>query len=624
MSGRLSRLLQWLDEAPEASLPPSHEPALRHLIQAFIETDDEDWMDMARVFIDVGPAIAPRLREVLSAGQVPWWYVAAILGGQGDVRASTLLFEEMLSAEEPWELDQAMRVVGAPARPIYTANRDSEDPLRRSRARLGLGHLGEPGILPAMYDLLCGDDENLQESAADAIEVQVAADLPRLRDWMLTTATPAAELPIYRPVPMGHYPEIAEVVLDVVEQRPEHRTNAFVALRWLQSHTPRTCATLIAALQDTNPDNMRIYAAKNLAWMGFFEAGDVLAGLLWTRPAAVQNAVIEACGVLGLQSVSQQLNQWLWQALDEGDRSGCSMLCAALGKIRDPAAVPALIAVLTDEKDYPDHPHDYSRRAAATALGLIGGEAAVHALLDVLQRETLPPRREIAAFALSLLKTPAAAPIARTLLAHSIPGALRRRLLATLGACGEAADGALLIDAFASAGKDRSLAYAAIEAMNSLRTPQVLDALLQATHHADGEVRRVAMATMGASGPAASALLPTLEARYSVPSLPRSRHTLAVAIARISQTVSDSILADVRHMLGQTAQSCQDHNNRMWRPGNLRLVRELAEALATRPCDPLTEKTARRALHFLARTPTAGLEAELEATQEALHRLLSR
>jgi len=88
-------------------------------------------------------------------------------------------------------------------------------------------------------------------------------------------------------------------------------------------------------------------------------------------------------------------------------------VCVALGNLRDPAAVPALAAALTD-------PEPLVRGHAAWALGQIGGAEAGTVLGEAASRETDPAVQDEIHAALGALPAPAS-PASRASAAPSHP-----------------------------------------------------------------------------------------------------------------------------------------------------------------------------------------------------------
>lgn len=104
-------------------------------------------------------------------------------------------------------------------------------------------------------------------------------------------------------------------------------------------------------------------------------------------PAYVQihlNSVIKTTAEEGgaVRLETMELNT-IAALLDQQNHRVASAAAYALGEIRDPEAVPALISALNS-----DRPH--MRRIAAHALGKIGDKRAVLPLIDVLSTQNQP------------------------------------------------------------------------------------------------------------------------------------------------------------------------------------------------------------------------------------------
>ena len=190
-----------------------------------------------------------------------------------------------------------------------------------------------------------------------------------------------------------------------------------------------------------------------------------------------------------------------------------------LGKfrVREPAAITALIAALEDEADRTELGGYPLRRNAARALGKLGDRQAVPGLIRCLDCSDFYVR-EAAAQALEMLGDPTAIPALTQLLAGGVAAAQpvpgRPHLtqpydsvLEALGALG-ATTAVPLVQPFV----EHPLAkvqYAALRAMYQLTQEDVYgQRLIQALEHNDLKLRRVALADLGAIGyfPAAGAI----------------------------------------------------------------------------------------------------------------------
>jgi phycocyanobilin lyase alpha subunit len=186
-------------------------------------------------------------------------------------------------------------------------------------------------------------------------------------------------------------------------------------------------------------------------------------------------------------------------------------------RVREPAAVDALIAALEDE----DHRIPLGgyplRRNAARALGKLGDRRAVSGLLGCLDCSDFYVR-EAAAQSLEMLRDPAAVPALMQLLAggvaaaQQVPGRphLTQPYEAVLEALGslQATKAVALIQPFLEHPLAR-VRYAAVRAMYQLTQDDTYgQQLVQALEESDLKLRRVALSDLGAIGylPASDAI----------------------------------------------------------------------------------------------------------------------
>jgi phycocyanobilin lyase subunit alpha len=205
----------------------------------------------------------------------------------------------------------------------------------------------------------------------------------------------------------------------------------------------------------------------------------------------------------------------------QGEDLGLRMYAAWwLGRFRvdDPTAIEVLIKALQDEDDRTEVGGYPLRRNAARALGKLGDRRAVSALLDALSCADFYVR-EAAAQALEGLGDPAAIPKLRQLLQNQVAGTqpameppqLVQPFDAILEALGTLGAGAAVaeIQPFLDHPLPR-IQYAAARALYQLATDEPTaagygDRLVQALQGADLQLRRAALADLGAIGYLAAA-----------------------------------------------------------------------------------------------------------------------
>lgn len=227
----------------------------------------------------------------------------------------------------------------------------------------------------------------------------------------------------------------------------------------------------------------------------------------------------------------EQENQQLTveQAVDhlQGEDLGLRVYAAWwLGRFRvdTPEAVDGLIAALADEDDRTEAGGYPLRRNAARALGKLGHQRAVSALLVALECSDFYVR-EAAAQALESLGHPDCIARLAALLKDQVPGTLPapepphlvqpfEAIIEALGTL-EAQEARSLIESFLDHDVPR-IQYAALRAMFQLTSdPQAArqygDGLVQALSHENLSLRRVVLSDLGAIGylPAAVAIART-------------------------------------------------------------------------------------------------------------------
>ncbi len=215
----------------------------------------------------------------------------------------------------------------------------------------------------------------------------------------------------------------------------------------------------------------------------------------------------------------------LLERLDDADRLVRVTALGALGALRDPRVVPALLRVAAadppdlqvaavDAMGWPGaaaavpflaklllrRPADEAARHAARALGGIANPAAVAALVGALRA---PPVPDEIGRALVDAGAAAVGPLLRELDGQDV--ATAARAIVVLGEIGDPRAVAPLARAVRHHGGTGPLVLVAAAALGHLHNPESLAALAQATGAAEPEVRRVALAalvTLGDSGAA--------------------------------------------------------------------------------------------------------------------------
>ncbi|MBW4681830.1 MAG: HEAT repeat domain-containing protein [Microcoleus vaginatus WJT46-NPBG5] len=190
-------------------------------------------------------------------------------------------------------------------------------------------------------------------------------------------------------------------------------------------------------------------------------------------------------------------------------------------RVREPAAVEALLAALEDESDRTDDGGYPLRRNAARALGKLGDQRSVPALIWCLESSDYY-LREAAAQSLEMLNAAASVPVLMQMLAGGVEAAVRvpgkphlaqpyNAVIEALGTL-HATEAISLIQPFLEHPVKR-VQYSAARAMYQLTGQSIYaERLVQALHGDELQLRRSALMDLGAIGylPAAEAIAETL------------------------------------------------------------------------------------------------------------------
>jgi arylsulfatase A-like enzyme/HEAT repeat protein len=255
----------------------------------------------------------------------------------------------------------------------------------------------------AYYDL--GIDPREEHNLAEARPDRVAALRQLLDTWLDEQARfeskrlSGADTPdVSQAIERGRMgdaeaaPELAALLQSraSVELRREAARLLVEALPARQSARPM----VVAAMNTADDDEVRDWAAVAAARLGETDGRSRLLAIV-ARPGSEANAELRRYAALWLAEAGDSTGVMiLGEALDAcaGKEALCKSIIAALGKLRDERAIPALIAHLPDV---------LTRREVVLALGEIGDAAAEPALVERLKTDEYVPVRVAAARALA-------------------------------------------------------------------------------------------------------------------------------------------------------------------------------------------------------------------------------
>lgn len=204
----------------------------------------------------------------------------------------------------------------------------------------------------------------------------------------------------------------------------EERREAVMRLGGM--HLPAASRVCLSALSDAAP-MIRAVAAKAILSLDPEETSRALIPLLNDKDEFVRRETAYALGLTHSRTATSALSDRLVNDKEDGVRGAAAV---ALGEIADDGAVVTLAGVLAPQSSPQSkgnrkkkaEQNDFVLRAVAVALGRIRSRAAVPALVAALTNEKLPDdvRRE-AARALGLIGDPAALPALRTVSSAADP-----------------------------------------------------------------------------------------------------------------------------------------------------------------------------------------------------------
>ena len=188
----------------------------------------------------------------------------------------------------------------------------------------------------------------------------------------------------------------------------EERRDALMRLALMKRAEASRAA--VPALSDPEPI-VRVTAAQAISSLPPDEAATLLIPLLKDKLEFVRREIAQALGATHSHSATSALTDLLVSDKEASVRAAAAM---ALGKIRDDSAVTALVEVLSGtagKKKSKFRENEFVLRAAAEALGEIRNRAGVSVLIATLGNDSQPiDVRRAAATALGVIGDPQAMP----------------------------------------------------------------------------------------------------------------------------------------------------------------------------------------------------------------------
>ncbi|MBA2733188.1 MAG: HEAT repeat domain-containing protein [Acidobacteria bacterium] len=220
--------------------------------------------------------------------------------------------------------------------------------------------------------------------------------------------------------------EIAKQQLRLNSSATEERRDAVMRLGWMKR--PESSRVAATALRDSSAI-VRATATRAVLWLGQAEAAALLLPLLQDRDEFVRQETAYALGETHSRTAVSSLIRVLGKEKKDGVRGAAVV---ALGQIGDEMAVIPLAellgrrvaasGIINRVRRSKRDENEFVRRAAARSLGQIRSRAAVPALSAIVIDERAPDdvRRE-AANSLGLIGDPAAIPALRAVLSARDP-----------------------------------------------------------------------------------------------------------------------------------------------------------------------------------------------------------
>jgi HEAT repeat protein len=336
---------------------------------------------------------------------------ARALGELGDQRAGPGLVDAL------WDPKPGVRLAAAEALATmanpgayypftHIVASEHYDDLVRAAAARALGETGDAGAIPALVTALryfpaSGSDvfvDQLHQAAAEALgkigHPRADRALSRAR-WYGDDGVRRAAARALARIERGR--DLGRAIAALKDEDEFGREGA--ARQLGASGDALAVKPLIAALADSSAE-VRKAAAEALAWIGWAPDRGPAGAAYWAALGRWDRCA--ECGTVGAEALATALSSW--------DLEMRKKVARALGRMGNPRAIPALVAMLDDEyvtarrsaaaalagigkacvpylRVALRHKHGRARASAAEALGSIGDPDAVEALIEALKDE---------------------------------------------------------------------------------------------------------------------------------------------------------------------------------------------------------------------------------------------
>ncbi|NEO31400.1 MAG: TIR domain-containing protein [Symploca sp. SIO3C6] len=458
--------------AAEALGKIGSEAAIDALIRTLEDEDSDVGRSAAEALGKIGSeaAIDALIRTLEDEDSDVGRSAASVLGKIGSEAAITALIRTLKAQNSDvcWRVASVLGKIGSEA--AITAlirTLEDQDSSMRGRAALVLGKIGSKPAITALIRTLEDQDPSICWRAAETLgrigsQAAITALIRTLKDKHYYVRQSAAEAL----GKIGSQAAIPALIRTLEYQDSSMRERAAEALGNIGSEAAITA--LIRTLEYQGPF-MRGKAAQVLGKIGSQAA----------IPALIRTLEDKYCAAEFLEYQDSSMCESMAEFLEYQNSSMRERAAEALGNIGSQAAVPALIKTLEDQ--------DCSVRGrAAEALGNIGSQAAVPALIKTLEDQDCSVCGR-AAESLGNIGSQAAVPaLIRAL--EDQDSSVRERVAEALGKIGSEA----AIDALIKALEDKysSVRRRAAEALGNIGSQEAIDALIKALEDKYSSVRR--------------------------------------------------------------------------------------------------------------------------------------